>query len=531
MQSQGSVSGMDELLRQAMTILRGMWHRRWIGLVAAWIVGIVGAIAVMRIPERFEATARVFVDTQSVLKPLMQGLAVQPNVDQQVGMLARTLISRPNLEKLMRSADLDLAASTPKERDRLIDQLAQEIHLASDTRGDNLYLISYRDTQPERAKRVVESLVSMFVESGLGNKRRDTEAARKFIEDQIKAYEKKLEEAENRVKDFRLKNMSVLGNAGQDYVARLNALNDETAKVRMELRAAQESRDELKREVEGEEAPVLVPETPVAGAPSAVPELDARIEAQKRQLDDLLRRYTDQHPDVQSAHRLIAQLEEQKKHELEAIRKAAAARSPSRVAAATNPVYQQLKVALAEADANVASLRARVNELSSRADQLRAASQRVPQVETEMAQMNRDYDVLRKNYEQLVVRRESASMSEDVDASAKIGEFRLIDPPRVSDKAVSPNRMALVLLTSAMALGAGVFASFAASQIVPTVQDSRALRVITNRPVLGTVSLLVTDADVRRTRMINTAFGSCLIALFFVYGAWVAWIRWLSIRG
>ena len=99
---------MDEFIQTALRHLRGMWHRRWIGLATAWIVAIVGIVVVYRIPEKYEASARVYVDTQSLLRPVMQGLAIQPNLDQQVSLMSRTLISRPNVEKLVRMADLDL---------------------------------------------------------------------------------------------------------------------------------------------------------------------------------------------------------------------------------------------------------------------------------------------------------------------------------------------------------------------------------------------------------------------------------------
>lgn len=521
---------MDELLQQVMTVLRATWQRRWIGLGVAWAVAVIGAVVLWRMPDRYEATARIYVDTQSVLKPLMAGLAVQPNVEQQVNMLARTLISRPNIEKLMRNADLDLLVSTPQQKEQLIDALTAAIKLSNDVRGNNLYHISYRDTDPERAKRVVQSLVSMFVESGLGDKRRDAESARKFIEEQIKNYEKKLEEAENRMRDFRLKHFSVTGDASQGYMARLSSLSDELAKTRLELSAAEQSRDALKREVTDEE-PVLVPDVPPAGAPSVVPELDARIETQKKQLDELLRRYTDQHPDVQSTRRLIAQLEAQKKQEIEALRKAAAKQSAPKYSAATNPVYQRLKIAQAEAEANVAALRGRVTELTSRIAQMRAKAEEVPKVETEMTQMNRDYEILRKNYEQLVARRESASLSEDVDATSRVADFRLIDPPRVSPKPVFPDRMALVPLVLVISLAAGVFASFAVSQILATVQDGKMLRLITNRPVLGSISMVLDDATIHRGRILNTAFGSGIAGLILVYGSWVAWIWWMAHRG
>jgi len=185
---------MDEILQQVLTALRGMWRRRWIGLAVAWTVAVIGAVVLLRIPDRYEATARVYVDTQTVLRPLMAGLAIQPNVEEQINMLARTLITRPNVEKLIRSADLDLATMSQIEKDKLVDSVTQRIKFAGAGRGD-IYGLSYQDTDPERAKRVVQDLLSLFVESGVGNKRRDSETARRFIDEQIKTYEKKLEEA------------------------------------------------------------------------------------------------------------------------------------------------------------------------------------------------------------------------------------------------------------------------------------------------------------------------------------------------
>src|SRR5262245_65412665 len=117
---------MNELLQRILASLRGMWHRRWIGLLAAWIAGIFLVVAAYRVPEKYEASARVYVDTQSLLRPVMAGLAIQPNLDQQVALMSRTLISRPNVEKLVRMADLDLRVNTNAEREDLIDSLMKD---------------------------------------------------------------------------------------------------------------------------------------------------------------------------------------------------------------------------------------------------------------------------------------------------------------------------------------------------------------------------------------------------------------------
>ena len=511
---------MDEILSQAKTVAGAMWHRRWIGLAVAWLVAAAGAVLLLHMPDRYEATARVYVDTQTVLKPLMAGLAVQPNIDEQIGMLARTLIARPNIEKIMHSANLDVLATSQLQRDQMVDDLTKRIRFTGSGR-ENIYTITYQDTSPERSKRVVQDLLSLFVESGLGNKRRDGETARRFIDEQIKGYEQKLSEAENRLKEFKLKNLGFTGASGGDYFARMSSLSEQAAKVRLELRAAEQARDAYRRELSGED-PVMLPDIGTGSTGSAMSEYDARIDAQRKQLDELLRRFTDEHPDVAATRRLIGQLEEQKKLEVEARRKAAA-QSPPRLSASTNPVFQQIKISLAEAEANVASLRTRAAEADARVAQLRAEAGKAPEIEAELTQLNRDYEVLRKNYEQLVSRRESASLSGDVD-SAGLAEFRIIDPPRIAPNPVFPNRFVLIPLVLVAALGAGLAASFAMARAFPTFHAVAALRKFTQRPVLGAVSMLETAHLAWRRRLAHTAFAGGFATLILAYGAWVTWV-------
>ena len=121
---------MLELIKAIRAVLPGLWAQRWWGLLAAAAVGAIGATIALAVPNRYSATARLYVDTQSILKPLMTGLAVQPNLDQQVAMMARTLISRPNIESLVRMADMDRRVSSPKERDDLVDSLIKDIVLS-----------------------------------------------------------------------------------------------------------------------------------------------------------------------------------------------------------------------------------------------------------------------------------------------------------------------------------------------------------------------------------------------------------------
>ena len=505
---------MDELIHQVLTRLRGMWHRRWIGLVAAWIAAIVGVTVALRIPDRYEASARVYVDTQTLLRPLLEGVSIQPNLDQQVVLMSRTLISRPNVEKLVRMADLDLSAKSNAEREELIDGVMKGLQLSGNA-STNIYVISYRDANPEQAKKVVQALLTIFVESSLGDKRVDTRTAVKFVDEQIRQYETTLKNTEDRLKLFKLKYMGVAGQGNQDYFGKLAAVSSAIDGAKLELRAAEESRDSYKRELAGE-TPVLLPEGPAPQV--AVPEIDARLATLKSSLDALLRRYTDDHPDVVGTRRIIEQLEEQRRQEVQARTKAAAASAgrSGEAAADRNPVFQQLKVSLAEAEANVASLRAKLNSYQGQYAQLKTEAQLVPQVEAEYAQINRDYDIQKKTYETLLQRRQSAAIGEGVQDAGGT-QFRVVDPPRVAPQPVPPTRIALLGIALATALAAGLIASFATSQVMPTFHDARSLREVTQRPILGMVTMLPSEAmsRLRRRNAFYFAGGaSGLIAAF-----------------
>lgn len=515
---------MEDILRQLSVILRGMWLYRWWGLAAAWIVGPIAAATVYLLPDRYESSARVYVDTQSILKPLMSGLAVQPNVDQQINILSRTLISRPNVEKLIRMADLDLTVKSKEDREALIASVTKALEIRVAGR-DNLYTLAYTDTDAERAKRVVQSLVSMFVESGLGDKRKDSDTARKFIEEQIKAYEQKLEEAENRLKEYKLRNLSTVGTGGRDYFSKMNETGEQLNQAKLALREAENSRDALKRQLTGEE-PVLLPENPSSAtlATVSVPELDGRIEALKKSLDGLLQRFTDQHPDVVGTRKQIESLEAQKVQEIQVRRKAAPSGGGISSSINANPVFQQLKMSLAEAEANVASLRARVAEYESRVQSLSASSRMLPQIEAEFTQLNRDYDVNKRNYDALVARRESATMAVEMGATSGVADFRLIDPPTVPSKPAAPNRLLLMPAAGFAALLLGAAVSFLISQIRPTFSDTQVLREVTGLAVLGAVSMLADPDRLRNLRRGKIVFLGGIGALVGLFSAMTVWL-------
>ena len=309
------------------------------------------------------------------------------------------------------------------------------------------------------------------------------------------------------MKEFRLRNLDLQTGDGKDSASRLMELSQSLETAKLQLLEAEQSREAAKKQMDLEKtgSPTDIATQLLLQESSlniATPEIDGRLEAQRRSLDGLLQRYTEQHPDVISTRRLIAELERQKAKEVAELRRAAMAvpATSGGGGAGANLAVQELARVMATSEVQVASLRARVSEYQSRYNAARAQSRTSPQIEAEAAQLNRDYAIVKKNYEDLVARRQSAVMSGDLDMASGVVDFRLIDPPRVSPRPVFPNRMLLLLLALGGALAAGLATTFVASQIRPVFNDVQQLRAKTGLPLLGVVSMILSDDDKKRER-------------------------------
>jgi polysaccharide chain length determinant protein (PEP-CTERM system associated) len=512
-------------LRQLVSIHRGQV------VLIAWLAWLAGAVMLMLVPQRHEASASIFVNTQTVLKPMMVGLTYQPDIDLQVRMLARTLISRPNVGRLVELPDLaPLFAGQDKEG--VVNRLMERIRIAAGDRG-NLYTISYREPDAERARRVVAGLVSIFVGSGTDDKRRDTAEAGRFIDEQILATETKLVEAETRLKDFKVRHFGLSGVNDKDHFARLSSLSDEVGRIRTQLQAAERSRDTLKRELAAEDPHMpadTMPGTGMSGvaARQQLPsgERMARIEALRRQLDELRRRYTELAPDVAAVRQLLEQAEaEQAGVPPPSLTDSRAGRAPGAAATAgsapTSPIYQKLRVSVAEAEAQVASLQAQLVAQQQRLAEARAVAGQMPHTEAELAQLNRDYDVVRKNYEQLVARRESAALGLRLDESAPLADFRVIEPPRVTPRPVFPARLHLGLALVVAVVFTAVLSAGIRQAVSPRVIDRRDLASMApGRPLLGCVPDAAGPARPAMPWLL------ALVSLVMLQLIWLSWLAW-----
>jgi polysaccharide chain length determinant protein (PEP-CTERM system associated) len=477
------------IVEQALDSARGAWRFRWVALLLAWCLSVIGWIVVLCLPDRYEASARVFVDARTALSRATEGLGMTTDIDSQIERVREGLLGGPQLEEVARKEGLQTAGATPTERENVISQLRGRIQI--NPRGGGLYVISYADTSRERSLRVVERVLNHFVEDSLGGKREGSEQAQHFLQEQISEDERRLAAAEDRLAQFKKKNVGLLPGSQSDYFSHLQDEMEALRKAQGDLAIAQRRRDEMQRQARGE--PLLASggantsATPRPGAVAGDNDIVARIRETQSRLDELLLKFTDSHPDVIALRDTLSELKARQQAEIEAVRNGDAG-AAARMGLGSNPVFQSIAVQLNQTDVEIAALRGQIYESQRRIANLKQLVDTAPQVEAEFARLNRDYEVTRARYQALLQRLEQSRLSQQAEETG-IVRFEVIDPPSAPLEPTAPKRPLLIVAVMIAALGAGVAVACLLHRLKPVFSSAQQLNEITGLPVLGVVSM------------------------------------------
>jgi polysaccharide chain length determinant protein (PEP-CTERM system associated) len=249
-----------------MPIVQAMWRHRWLAVGTAWLVCTAGWIGTAFVPTKYESTARVYLNADPLLTPLLKGLAADTDPARHLDFMQRTLLSRPNLEQLIRLTDLDTGIRTPAEKEELLKRLASDITVAPITL--NLLALSYRDSDPAMAKNMVQSLLTIFAEKMAGSSRAEMDSAQRFLDDEIASYRDQLRAAEKRRADLAEKFPDIVRSrtpdapGGDDSGNRLEQAHALVAQLKLELADATSKRDTIQKELASVPATLSVDHAP-----------------------------------------------------------------------------------------------------------------------------------------------------------------------------------------------------------------------------------------------------------------------------
>ena len=505
---------MNSLASQAMPFLRMLWRQKWIAVGIAWLVCTVGWIGVAFMPTKYESSTRIYLNADPLLTPLLRGLAIDTDPSRHLDFLQRTLLSRPNLEQLVRLTDLDIHINSPAERETLFRRLAAEVSITPIT--SNLMTISYRNKDPQTAKNVVQGLLTIFAEKTAGSSRSEMDSAQRFLDDEIASYRDQL-----RAKDQQRAVLarqypdlvSTEGPIGGEARSRLDQERSAIVRIKNELEDAVTNRNSLLKELSSVPPMLSVdraPQVVVNGGRSLSPD-EQRLAQMQNNLDAMRLKYTDQHPDVIATRQEIKQLEAEMKH--------SGSESSGGVSKTQipNAVYDQLKVKLVDAETQVAAIQRRLKQAQAEEERIEKIARSAPAVLNEVQDLDRDYGILKRNYEEFVSRRQSTQIAEAADTKTEKIQFRVIDAPQVPLVPVEPNRPLLVSMVLLVGLGTGLATPLMIGQLdrsFATVAQLRDLGI----PILGSVTRISIGAARRRATVQLAGVCASAVVLIAVYG-------------
>lgn len=496
--------------------LRGAWRFRKIALKVAWGTALGLWIIIFLVPNTYESYASVFVDTQTTLDEATRGLSLGNNIDSQIQRVREAILGGPELNEVASQTNLLAGALTPAQQQLVIEQLRKNIDIEGNLDADGtraLFTITYKDQDRARSLQVVDRLLNTFVEGSLGGKQQGSEEAEDFLTTQIADYGRRLSASEQRLAAFKKTNIGLLPDQQGDYFARLQSENDALSKAKQNLDLAVHKRDALAEELRtgqrftaGPSSQVEEPQDP------ALLDTEGEITKTRQKLNQLLLKFTDQYPDVIALRQTLKTLEAREKVQLAAAKHGDLG-AAAELHLAANPVYQRIQEKYDEQQVNIATLQESIVDQEKDIANLRALVSTAPEVQAQYAQLTRDYDVTKTQYNALLGRLDSARLGQQA-ASTGVVKFQVIDPPTSKFQPVSPPRPLLIIGALLFALAAGLGTGYVLHMLQPVFVSARQLSAATGLTVLGAVSLACTEpvrAQQRRNRLLYIWGG---VALF-----------------
>ncbi len=511
---------MNGIYEEVRLALHAIWQRRWLALAVAWGVAILGWLVIALIPNSYESESRILVDRQSLLTSQIGADEREQRVN--IERIRQTLASTRNLEQVVRQTELASEAMTDEQVRSLASSLRQRVTVAAEQNPNtfgqpgNVFEITTSWGSPSLSREINQKLIDVFVESNLAGNRADASQSVEFLDRQIEERGRQLQELEERRTRFESQLSGLLpgvGTIGQ----RLSQARSELRRVESELAAAQSSLSAVQSQFAGTPATV---ETPGAFIPGSAGPATAQLNALQQQLAQARSRgWTSQHPDVQALQGQIA-----------AARASAASESRGGGSAGrrvggtitANPLHMSMQSMLADRRSQVAALMAERDQLRSAMQQIDERQATDPSALAEQQQVDRDYQAIQTQYNDLVADRERVRLQGDVATETDSETFRVIDPPSMPTAPTAPNRPLLLMLVLVAAIAFGIGAAFAQSQLKTTYATARRLGNGTGLPVLGAITEIVRPQEAAARRRLTRRFAGGSMALVAVFGLLLA---------
>lgn len=568
----------DEQPKDLSEYVAAVKRRKFQILVIAGLLALVTVVLAMTLPPSYRSTATILVQEQEIPQDFVRS-TVTSFADERIQVISQQVMTRAVLLSLADKYGLYANRRAYETAEEILDRMRRDIKLStinaditdrrSGSRGSATiaFQLSYESSSPQSAQRVVNELVSLYLNENVKTRQQRAAETNTFVTEEAERLGAQISEMEAKLADFKQRNQGRLPELAQANAASLDRLDGELARIERDMSAIEDRKAYIEREIAAikdlpppptnispdksldpaerlkyaqaqytslsgvysEEHPDLVRlrremaslkreigKDNVEAADSEVQ--TKRLQEQRAQLASMQDKYSEDHPDILKLKRSIAALEDAQKSASKAVPKKPAVTNRY----TESPLLITLRSQFDGANAELKQLRALKKDYQHRMQVVERRVEQTPLVEKEYLDLIRDHENATSRYREIRAKQMQAEIAESLEKDRKAERFTLIDPPQLPERPYSPNRPMILAVGILLSLGGGVGFAALREAMDRSIKGIRDLGRSVNIPVLGQVPYIESNEDrARRTRSrrltIFALLGVIVLLLLFVH--------------
>ena len=521
-------------------------RRKWLIVFSFLIILLVALVYCVVIPDQYKSKTKILIIPPAVAEGMVRS-TVNVSTRDRITTIEHDTLSRTPLLGVINEIGISRLGFTGMREEDMLGKMRSRIELEIERnpernpeRNVNTFILSFLHENPKVAQEVVSSLSSLFIGENIKIREAVTQETSRFLEDQLKETRGKLEQQEERIKQYKLRFGGELPQQEQANLNRLQRLQDQIKNNSDAIARLQDRKVFMETQM-GTLARTFREGDPNSADPAGsgdqmVPvNLLSELALRRKKLDEVGRKYTPLHPSVVQARWEVEQVEAMIATAREEARKAqsgsqrgTAKPSSTQSIPGLLPVspemaeVQRLRSQIAQADLEITALR-RESAIATRTiDDIQRKVERLPQREQELVSLTRDYDNLKKSYDDLLGKKLKANISETLEEGQKGERFQVVEPADLPTRPSKPDRLKAIALALLASLVIGVGGSFGLEALDPTLRGSREFKSFFEMPILACLPVIQDDLLKRRVAVRRAAVVGGLVSLMGAYAIFLA---------
>jgi len=485
-------------------------RRRWWLCIPAFLVFAGVWTVSWLLPAVYRSETLILVEQQKVPEQYVVS-NVAADLQERLQSMTQQILSRTRLVHIVEQLNLYQQQRNGKSMDEVVELMRKDIQIElveSPNRRDlTAFRIAYLAGNPQTAQQVTNQLSSLFIEENLRVRQQQAENTTEFLDSQLTDARSSLSTQEERVKEFKSRYLGELPSQVESNVQILSGLQMRLQQETEALAHAKQQSVYLESLLNQYRS--IQTDSPEGRGSSfqVPPALDQELARLRAQLANLSPHYTDRHPDVRKLKDQIAKTEKMKQ-QMEAQLANGGTQSTDQTSSGAYADPQMVSPAMelqSQLKANKLEIENRgksIQQVQRQIDEYQARLNTAPLREQQLANLTRDYDQSRKNYEALLSKRDQSEMATNLERRQQGEQFRVLDPPNVPQKPYSPNRLKLDLIGLVAGLALGIVSLVVADTMDDRIHSREELQTVMAAPVLTEIPPIPTVAEERhRLRM------------------------------